>query len=209
MRAPGHDESPLPHGGLVPLPRFFYEPSALEVAPLLLGHFLVHQGVGGIIVETEAYIRNDPACHAFRGETKRNKSMWGPPGHSYVYLIYGFHCCFNTVCRPQGEGEAVLVRAVHPLWGMDEMRRRRGELPDRQLASGPGKLCAALKIDRDLDGADICAPKSKLVVAKNPERAKTCQDLGPIVQTTRVGITQAADWPFRWYLKGSPHVSRP
>lgn len=202
-----HDALAL-RGGIHPLPRSFYEPSASEVAPLLLGHFLLHNGVGGIIVETEAYIRDDPACHAFRGETKRNKSMWGPPGHSYVYLIYGFHYCFNTVCRPHGEGEAVLVRAVHPLWGMAEMRRRRRGLPDHQLASGPGKLCAALAIDRDLDGADICAPKGDFLVAENIERAKTCQDLGPIVQDTRVGITQAADWPLRWYLAGSPHVSR-
>jgi len=195
-----------------PLPRAFYGPTADEVAPKLLGHWLVHRteagAVGGIIVETEAYIRNDPACHAFRGETKRTRVMFGPPGHGYVYLIYGFHFCFNTVCRPAGEAEAVLIRAVHPLWGMEEMHRRRGDVVERHLASGPGKLCAALGINLSLDGADLCAKESALIVAKNPRLDETLNELGPIVQTTRIGISQAADWPLRWYLRGSPHISR-
>jgi DNA-3-methyladenine glycosylase len=195
-----------------PLLRSFYEPSSADVAPKLLGHWLVRQTkngpIGGIIVEVEAYIRNDPSAHSFRGQTKRNKVMFGPPGHSYVYLIYGFHYCVNTVCRPAGEAEAVLIRAVHPLWGLDEMSKRRKGLKDRHLASGPGKLCAAMDIDRALDGADLCVKKSPLIVAENPERAKTISEIGPIVQTTRIGITQAADWPLRWYLRGSPHVSR-
>ena len=195
-----------------PLPRDFFFPGAGEVAPLLLGHWLVHRVrneiLGGIIVEVEAYIREDPACHAFRGETQRNRSMWGPPGHGYVYLIYGFHYCFNTVCRPAGEAEGILIRALHPLWGIEEMRLRRGGLADRQLASGPGKLCAALGIKRELDGIDICARDSELIVAKNPSREEVIAELGPLVQTTRIGISQAADWPLRWYLGGSPHVSR-
>lgn len=193
---------------LRPLDRAFYDPGAAEVAPLLLGHWLVHCGVGGIIVETEAYSRNDPACHAFRGETKRNRSMWGPPGHGYVYRIYGFHFCFNTVCRPPGEAEAVLIRAVHPLWGIDQMRRRRPDRSDLQLASGPGKLCAALGIGAELDGADVCDSGNPLLVAQNPDRAHTLAELGPIIQTTRIGITQAADWPHRWHFQHSPHVSK-
>ena len=195
-----------------PLPRKFYLPCADEVGPKLLGHWLVHRteagAVGGIIVETEAYIRNDPACHAFRGETKRTRVMFGPPGHSYVYLIYGFHFCFNTVCRPVGEAEAVLIRAVHPLWGLEEMHRRRGNIVERHLASGPGKLCAALGINLTLDGADLCTKESPLIVAKNPRLDETLNELGPMIQTTRIGISQAADWPLRWYLRGSPHISR-
>lgn len=195
-----------------PLPRRFFEPSAAVVAPQLLGHWLVHQEpegpVGGIIVEVEAYVREDPACHAFRGETRRTKSMWGPPGHSYVYLIYGFHFCVNTVCRPAGEAEGVLLRAAHPLWGLETMSRRRGGLRDRHLASGPGKLCAALGITRELDGVDLCDPTSPLIVAENPDRTQTILNFSPVVQTTRVGITLAANWPLRWYLSGSPHVSR-
>jgi DNA-3-methyladenine glycosylase len=191
-----------------PLPRSFFEPSALVVAPNLLGHFLVHRGIGGIIVETEAYLRGDPACHAFRGQTKRTKAMWGEPGHSYVYLIYGFHFCFNTVCLPPGEAEAVLVRAVQPVWGIDEMHRRRGEVVERHLASGPGKLCAAMAINFTQDGVDLCDPKSELIVARNPRRAATMEELGPMVETTRIGLSLAADWPLRWYLSGSPHISR-
>ncbi len=182
------------------------------MAPLLLGHWLVRREgtevVGGIIVEVEAYVCDDPACHAFRGATPRNKSMWGPPGHAYVYLIYGFHFCVNAVCSLPGHAEAVLIRAVHPVWGLETMRARRRGLPDRQLASGPGKLCAAMGIDRTLDGVDICANNSPLLIAENPARAEAMRELGPIVQTTRIGISQAADWPLRWYLRGSPHLSR-
>jgi len=195
-----------------PLPRAFFEPGAAEVAPQLLGHWLVRRDgeetLGGIIVEVEAYLREDPACHAFRGETARTKSMWGPPGHCYVYLIYGFHYCVNAVCRPAGEAEGVLLRALQPLWGVETMRARRGGLAGKHLTSGPGKLCAALGIRRDMDGTDICSPDSPLVVAENPARAETVRELGPVVQTTRVGISKAADWPMRWYLGGSAFVSR-
>lgn len=195
-----------------PLPRDFFLPSAREVAPQLVGHWLVRRDgdetLGGLIVEVEAYLRDDPACHAFKGESERTKSMWGPHGHCYVYLIYGFHFCMNTVCRPKGEAEGVLLRAMHPIWGIEKMRERRGGLQDRQIASGPGKLCAALGVTRALDGTDICNTKSPVFVAENPERANVVSAMGPLVQTTRIGISKAADWPLRWYLGGSAHVSK-
>ena len=195
-----------------PLPRAFFEPSAEVVAPLLLGHYLIHRTetgpVGGIIVEVEAYLDKDPACHAYRGESPRNRTMFGPPGHSYVYLIYGFHFCVNTVCRPKGIAEGILIRAVHPLFGLEEMRKNRGEVPERHLTSGPGKLCAALGITRQLDGADLCNPASLILVAENQQKPETLKQLAPPVQTTRIGISKAADWPLRWYLGGSPYISK-
>jgi DNA-3-methyladenine glycosylase len=195
-----------------PLPRAFFEPSAEIVAPLLVGHWLVHRsndGVfGGIIVEVEAYLANDPACHAFKGETARNHSMWGEHGHAYVYLIYGFHFCVNTVCRPAGVAEGILLRAIEPLWGLEKIRERRGDVAERHLTSGPGKVCAALGINRELDGADLCARTSPLIVAENPNKPQTLHALRPLVQTTRIGISQAADWPLRWYLGGSKYVSK-
>src|SRR3954470_17792355 len=182
-----------------PLPRAFFLPSAQIVAPKLLGHWLVRQtdeGIaGGSIVEVEADLRDDPACHAFRGESARVKSMYGPPGHSYVYLIYGFHYCMNTVCMPAGQAEGILLRALHPLWGVEQMRKRRKDVVERHLTSGPGKLCAALAITRKLDGTDLCSTESPVFVAENPEREKTIKELGPLIQTTRVGISQAAEWP--------------
>lgn len=195
------------------LPRSFFLPSAEIVAPKLLGNWLVRRSedgniLGGIIVEVEGYLRGDPACHAFKGLSERTKSMFGPPGHSYVYLIYGFHFCMNAVCMPAGQAEGILLRALQPLWGLETMRARRGGAVDRHLASGPGKLCAALAITRALDGTDLCSTESPVFIAENPERRKTLKQLGPIVQTTRVGISQAADWPLRWYLRGSHHVSK-
>jgi len=194
------------------LPRSFFMPSAEQVAPHLLGQWLVRrsdEGVaGGIIVEVEAYLREDPACHAFRGLSDRTKSMFGPPGHSYVYLIYGFHYCMNTVCMPAGQAEGILLRALHPLWGKDQMRGRRKDVVERHLTSGPGKLCAALGITRELDGTDLCSTKSPVFVAENPSRQATLKELGPVVQTTRIGISQAAEWPLRWYLRGSHYVSK-
>ena len=197
---------------LTPLPRKFFLPTAEVVAPKLLGKYLVRREgdefLGGIIVEVEAYLRADPACHAFRGESERVKSMYGPPGHSYVYLIYGFHFCMNTVCMPSGQAEGVLLRALHPLWGFEKMRQRRNHVVERHLTSGPGKLCAALGITRALDGTDLCSSDSPVFVAENPDYRKTRKELGPVVQTTRIGISQAAEWPLRWYLKGSHYVSK-
>mgnify|MGYP003574914722 CR=1 FL=1 len=194
------------------LPREFFEPSAKIVAQRLLGHWLVRRTpdgfAGGPIVEAEAYIKGDPGCHAFIGETKRNRVMFGPPGHAYVYLIYGFYNCFNTVCRPSGEAEAVLVRAIEAAIGVDWMRVNRAVEKVTQLTSGPGKLCVALKVDRSLDGADLCDVNSPVFVAENPEVRVFRRQLGPMVTTTRIGLTLAADWPLRFYLGNSSFVSK-
>ncbi|MDF2440909.1 MAG: DNA-3-methyladenine glycosylase [Abditibacteriota bacterium] len=194
------------------LPREFYEPSAAEVAPLLLGHFLLRQtsqGIcGGEIVETEAYLTDDPACHAYRRETTRNKAMWGKPGRAYVYQIYGAYFCVNAVCRPHGVAEAVLVRAVRPTFGVDILRAHRVVAKERDLTNGPGKLCAAMQIDRALDEVDLCDTASPLWIARNPQQAGFVKTVGPLVTTTRIGITQAADWPLRFYLDRDEWVSR-
>src|SRR6185503_12814982 len=164
--------SVLPEPVLVPIPRAFYEPSAEIVAPRLLGHWLVRRtedGLsGGLIVETEAYLADDPACHAFQRETVRNRAMFGPPGHGYVYFIYGNHWCFNAVCRPRGLAEAVLIRAIEPDFGREQMRRRRIGVKEAQWTNGPGKLCAALDIDRAVDGLDLCDSQSPLYIAGHP-----------------------------------------
>ena len=197
---------------LVPLPRRFYEPSAETVAPKLLGHWLIRrtsQGpCGGPIVETEAYIKGDPAAHSFAGLTPRNRVMWGPPGHGYVYFIYGNHYCVNAVCRPAGAAEAVLLRAIEPSIGAPLMEARRVVSSRHLLTNGPGKLCAAMDIDRSLDGADLCDADSPLFIARNPALAEFLNQHGPIVTTTRIGITKAAHLPLRFYLEGSAFVSR-
>ena len=195
-----------------PLERSFYEPGAATVAVDLLGHWLMHrtpEGVaGGVIVETEAYVIDDPASHFYNGVTPRNRVIWGEPGYSYVYFIYGMHYCFNTVCHPAGSAEAVLVRAIEPTFGLDIMQSRRGTVQPRNLTNGPAKLCAALSIDGSGDGIDLCAMDSQLMVARNPQLAVTLAELGPVVTTTRIGITKAADLPLRFYLAGSLYVSR-
>jgi len=194
------------------LPRSFYEPSADVVAPLLLGHWMLRrtpQGLcGGIIVETEAYITGDPACHGYVRQTPRNKAMWGEPGTAYIYLIYGCHYCFNAVCRPPGTAEAVLVRAVEPIVGLELMRESRPVIKERDLTNGPGKLCAAMAIERALDEVDLCDTNSPLFIAQNPERESHLETMGPLVTTTRIGLTKAADWPLRFYLGRSKFVSR-
>lgn len=134
--------------------------------------------------------------------------MFGEPGLAYVYLIYGFYHCFNAVCLPPGEAEAVLIRAVQPEFGVEFMRRNRPVEYERMLTSGPGKLCAAMKIDRVLDGADLCSDSSPIFVAENPEVRQFRRRCGPRITTTRIGLTQAADWPLRFYLAGSPFISR-
>ena len=197
---------------LKPLPRSLYVPSASTVASELLGHFLIRNdssGIsGGIIVETEAYLADDPACHSFGGETARNRSMFGAPGHAYVYLIYGYHYCVNAVCRPVGCGEAVLIRAIAAEFGEDAMRKRREVAKKEELTKGPAKLCEALGIDRKLDGVDLCVPASPLLIAENPERDKLLDRLGPITADRRIGISKAAELRLRFYLAGSPFVSR-
>jgi len=194
------------------LPRAVYCPSAAQVAPALLGHLLIRnlpQGpLAGVIVETEAYLHDDPACHAFRGRTARNEAMWGAPGHAYVYFIYGCYYCFNATCLPTGRAEAVLIRAVEPVLGIETMQQRRPARSNRQLTDGPGKLCQALDIDRRLDGADLCDPASAVCIAVNPQIKTVLRQSGPVVTTTRIGINQAANLPLRFYFQSSEFVSR-
>lgn len=194
------------------LSRQFYEPSAKVVAQRLLGHWLIRRTSegfsGGPIVETEAYLSNDPGCHAFRGIKNRNRTMFGPPGKAYVYLIYGFYHCFNTVCRAEGVGEAVLVRGIEAKFGIEWMRKNRPVAKDTELTSGPGKICVALAMDRTLDGAELCDTRSEVFVAENPDAARLRRKIGPVVTTTRIGLTLAADWPLRFYLAKSAFVSK-
>jgi DNA-3-methyladenine glycosylase len=165
-----------------------------EVAPELIGATLLVDGVGGRIVEVEAYDQDDPASHGFRGLTARTASMFGPPGHAYVYRSYGVHWCINLVCAEEGRAEAALVRALEPTQGLDVMRERRGLEAARALCSGPGKLCQALGISRAQDG-----PPFELL----PREAEPELAIGP-----RVGITRAVDQPWRYGLAGSPFLSR-
>jgi len=199
-------------GFFVPLPRSFYEPSADVVALALLGHLLVRNTpagpCAGIIVETEAYLADDPACHAFGGERVRNRAMFGPPGHAYVYLIYGMHYCVNAVCRPRGVGEAVLIRALEPTVGLENLRARRRVARLRDLTNGPAKLCAALDIDRGLDALNICDAASGLFIARNTALEEVRRRFGPVAVTPRIGITKAAHLPLRFCLAGSEFVSR-
>jgi DNA-3-methyladenine glycosylase len=195
-----------------PLSRSFYGPSAKVVAPALLGHWLIRNTpdglCGGPIVETEAYLVGDPACHGAPGLTARNRVMFGPPGHAYVYFIYGNYFCMNVVCQPQGIAEAVLIRAVEAAVGEDLMRQRRPVHKARDLTSGPGKLCQAMDIKRELDGADLCDTASPLCIVRNPGLRKFRQQQGPMVTCTRVGLTKAADLLLRFYMQGSPCVSQ-
>jgi DNA-3-methyladenine glycosylase len=202
----------MPELAFEPLPRTFYRPSARAVAEKLLGHFLIRRTKegysGGLIVETEAYLADDPACHGAAGLTARNRSMFGPPGHAYVYLIYGLHFCVNAVCRPVQVAEAVLIRAIEPIFGEGNMRQWRSAKFPRELTNGPAKLCQALEIDRSLDGIDLCDNESALFIAKNPRRAGDLRRLGPMASTPRIGITRAATLALRFYWAKSPCLSR-
>ncbi|HEY3861248.1 MAG TPA: DNA-3-methyladenine glycosylase [Verrucomicrobiae bacterium] len=197
---------------MTPLPRSFFRPSAAVVAPRLLGHWLIRNlpsgPCGGPIVEVEAYIAGDAAAHSFGGETARNRVMFGPPGHAYVYFIYGFHFCVNAVCLPAGRAEAVLIRAVEAEVGLDAMCQNRQAPSPIALTNGPGKLCSALAIDRTLDGADLCDASSPLFIARNPSAARFRRQRGPMAVSTRIGITKAAGLPLRFYLGGSAFISR-
>jgi DNA-3-methyladenine glycosylase len=195
-----------------PLRRSFFQPSAQWVAPRLLGHWLIRQTpagfCGGPIVETEAYLVGDPASHAYGGQTDRNRVMFGPPGHAYVYLIYGFHFCVNAVCHRRGRAEAVLIRAIESQFGLELMRKNRSVPSTIGLTNGPGKLCAALDIDRAINGANLCDGDSPLFIARNPQVARLRRVRGPTVISTRVGITRGAHLPLRFFLDLSPFISR-
>jgi DNA-3-methyladenine glycosylase len=171
-----------------------------QVAPALIGCMLVFDGAGGTIVEVEAYDREDPAAHGFGGKTERNASMFGAPGHAYVYRSYGIHWCLNFVCEEVGSASAVLIRALEPTTGFDDMRARRGVTDDRALCSGPGKLCQALGITRKHDGLPLDRPPFALF-----DR----EDEPEIATGLRVGITRAVDNPWRYALAGSRYLSRP
>jgi DNA-3-methyladenine glycosylase len=198
---------------LQPLPRSFYEPSARSVAPALLGHWLLRrteEGLcGGPIVETEAYLQDDAACHGAVGLTPRNRVMFGPPGAAYVYLIYGLHYCVNAVCQPSGTAEAVLIRAVEAAFGRKLMLRQRPTPRMESLTNGPAKLCQAMSIDRSLDGADLCKISSPLLIVSNPQILRFLQDRGPLVTTTRIGITRDATLQLRFVLRDSLFISVP
>jgi len=193
-----------------PLPRAFYARPAVLVARDLLGCVLVHQVedealVAGRIVETEAYVgERDRACHAHAGRTRRNATMYGPPGHAYVYFVYGMHDMLNVVCREPGEPEAVLVRAVAPLAGQESMRSRRRQAADRDLARGPGRLCRAFAVTRAHDGTDLC--RGALWIAQG--------SLAPrerVARSARIGVEYAgpdARRLLRFYVEGDSHVSR-
>jgi len=195
-----------------PLPRALYVQGAEIVAPLLLGHFLLRrmegEWVGGEIVETEAYLTDDPACHAYKRETARNRVMWGEAGRAYVFKIYGGYRCVNAVCRPRGWAEAVLIRAIEPSFGLCKMRELRPVARDVELTNGPSKLCIAQSIGFEFNGADLCDIHSDLIIAANPNRADFLAARGEVVQTTRIGLSFAADWPLRWLVNGSKSVSK-
>ena len=192
-----------------PFPQSFYLQDTRTVAKALLGQEVVRrlptgETLAGIIVETEAYLTDDPACHAYRGQTPRNAAMFGPPGQAYVYFTYGLHMMFNLVCAPQGIAEAVLIRALEPTEGIDLMRQNRGGMAEtRQLTNGPGKLAQALALTRlDHNEADLTNPNGELFI--RPRTAPPFE----LVETTRIGITRGVELPWRYYIRGNPYVSK-
>ena len=192
-----------------PLPAEFYLQDTRDAAQKLLGQLLVRtlpagEVLSGVIVETEAYLSDDPACHAYRGRTPRNAAMFGPPGHAYVYFTYGLHMMLNVVCAPEGTAEAVLIRALEPVDGIDTMRWNRGNPPEtRQLTNGPGKLAQALALTRQAhNNLDITHPGGELYIM--PQEVPAFET----VAATRIGISQGADLPWRYYLRGNAYVSR-
>jgi DNA-3-methyladenine glycosylase len=185
------------------LPREFYARHTVEVARELLGKVLVHGAAAGIIVETEAYLGGeDLAAHSARGITDRTRVIFGPPGHAYVYFIYGMYECLNLVAEPEGKPGCVLIRAVEPVAGIDLMRQRRASARKLEdLASGPGKLTLALGITRAQNGADVT--RGSLVVREPAER-----HVVEVQVTPRIGIAQSADLPLRFLVRGNRFVSR-
>ena len=181
------------------LTREFFARSVHEVAPALVGCTLLVDGVGGRIVEVEAYDQHDPAAHSYRGRTARNRSMFGPPGRAYVYRSYGIHWCLNLVCEPEGLASAALVRALEPTHGIEIMEERRGVSDRRRLCAGPGNVCQALAVTRDHDGLPLDRPPFAIFDAPDEIR---------VARGRRVGITRAAELPWRYGLVGSKFLSR-
>lgn len=178
----------------------FFSAAAHEVAPRLIGARFLIDGVGGVIVEVEAYDQAEPASHSFAGPGQRNAAMFGPPGTAYIYRSYGIHWCLNFVCCPAGHGAGVLIRAIAPTNGLDEMVERRGLSGERMLCSGPGKLGQALGVSPHLSGLPLDKPPFQLNFPKENIE---------IVHGPRIGISKAADLPWRFGLAGSPYLSRP
>ncbi|MFN8176040.1 MAG: DNA-3-methyladenine glycosylase [Solirubrobacteraceae bacterium] len=181
----------------------FYERPVLEVARELVGCVVRHGAVAGRIVETEAYHESEPACHAYAGLTPRTRVLFGPPGRAYVYRSYGIHALLNAVCEPEGIGAAVLIRALEPLEGVGIMRERRGMTRAEDLCSGPGKLTVALGVDLEDNGADLAGGGVRIEPPAPGERT-TAIETG-----TRIGISRAAELPWRFCAAASPYVSRP
>lgn len=186
-----------------PLSADFFARSVHDVAADLIGCALLFDGVGGVIVETESYDADDPACHAYGGITPRSEVLFGPPGRAYVYFSYGVHSLLNAVAEPEGRAAAVLIRALEPLWGVDPMRRRRGREQPRDLCSGPGKLTEALGIGLEHNRARLDEPPFKL-------RGRSGRYSAVEVATgPRIGINRAVDYPWRFCAAGSRFLSRP
>ena len=183
-----------------PLKRAFFARSVHDVAPDLIGATLLINGVGGVIVEVEAYHHTDPAAHSFGGQTQRNAVMFGPPGYAYVYRSYGIHWCLNFVCEEADSASAVLIRALEPEAGIAAMRRRRGVAELRNLCSGPGKLCQALGVSIKHNG---------LALDRTPFELRARDGEAEVVAGVRIGITKAADLPWRYGLSGSKFLSKP
>ena len=183
-----------------PLTRAFFDRSVHDIAPDLIGTTLLVDGVGGTIVEVEAYHHEDPAAHGFNGRTVRNAAMFGPAGHAYVYRSYGLHWCLNFVCGPEGVANAVLIRALEPVAGIAAMRARRNMQDVRLLCAGPGRLCQALAITRAHDSLPLDKPPFRLLARPNKV---------DIAVGRRIGITKAAEKPWRYGLAGSRFLSKP
>jgi DNA-3-methyladenine glycosylase len=182
----------------------FYARPVLEVARDLIGCVVVHGRCSGVIVEAEAYHQSEPAAHSYGGVRGRNAKLFGPPGAAYVYRSYGIHACFNAVCEPEGVGAAVLIRALEPLEGLEVMRARRGPVRDADLCSGPGKLTQALGIDLKMNGTGLLGDGP---IRIDPPPAG--RSAPRILTGVRVGITKAAELPWRFAAADSPYVSRP
>lgn len=191
----------MPSAPSEPLGAAFFDRSVHAVARELIGCRLFHEGRGGVIVETESYERDDPACHAYVGLTERTEVLFGPPGRAYVYLSYGIHSLLNAVAEPEGEAAAVLIRALQPTAGLEEMRARRGQRLDEELCSGPGKLTEALGVGLDANGVAITADPFLILPPEGPPPA--------VVTGPRIGITKAVENPWRFCAAGSRFVSRP
>jgi DNA-3-methyladenine glycosylase len=201
-------------GSAAPLPVAFYDRPVLQVARDLLGCTFFVDGVGGLIVETEAYAADDPACHGYRGQTQRNAVMFGPPGHLYVYFTYGMHYCCNLVCEPEGEAAAVLLRALEPRAGLEVMAARRGVATPRLLCSGPARLTQALALGRADNGLPATDARGRIIVLP---RVGTSSDVvsswsrhePPVIATGRIGVSAGGEVLWRFVDAGSAFLSRP